>query len=67
MIDTPLDTLGEIGICFESIGDLMSTDSDSFQDKQRDNLAVLMGFLQRQYNEAYNQHYLEVHQQQKAA
>ena len=44
-----LDRMDEVGVCWEAISDLMNPDGDAIQVRQRDNLAVLLGFLQREY------------------
>lgn len=50
----------EIQTCFLAIADLMSPDGD-LQEQQRDHLAVLMDYLNRNYNRAYEK-YLLSHQ-----
>lgn len=47
----PLDRMDEIGYCWQALGDLMNPDCD-FQAEQRDNLAILIDFLAREYEQA---------------
>lgn len=49
-----IDRMDEIATCYAAIGDLMSPDGD-LQERQRNNIAVLMEFLRREYESARDQ------------
>lgn len=44
-----LDKMDEIGTCWEAVSDLMCVDNDAIQHRQRDNIGILLGHLQREY------------------
>lgn len=46
-----IDRLDEIQTCYTAIGDLMCSDGD-LQEPQRDRIAVLMDFLNREHQKA---------------
>lgn len=46
-----LDRMDEIATCWAAVRDLMTPDGD-LQRADRDNLAVLLGFLDREYHAA---------------
>lgn len=49
-----LARMDEVLTCYDAIGDLMSPEGD-LQERQRDNIAVLMDFLRREYEQAREQ------------
>lgn len=60
-----LDRMDQIAYVWQAIGDLMNPDGD-LQERQRDNLACAIGFLQHEYDQARQAFTHAIHQEMQS-